>query len=159
MIKWLVILVLVLPMVSADAELFVPSFGDDQFLMPLFYGDTELGHFFSDDVCGNGICFGTETCNSCSADCGNCQSGGTGMVGDGGMPNRVVLAINESLYGDNPPVVLTRVIDGGVKVSTLVGVALLVSAVFLALKDDEEEEEGLDKDLLDEHFDKKGGGL
>ncbi|MBU2638763.1 MAG: S8 family serine peptidase [Nanoarchaeota archaeon] len=50
--------------------------------------NTTTGTFTSNNCCGNGVCDGSDTCSSCSADCGACStttsSGGGGGGGGGG---------------------------------------------------------------------------
>ncbi|MFA5888503.1 MAG: S8 family serine peptidase, partial [Candidatus Nanoarchaeia archaeon] len=50
--------------------------------------NTTNGTFTANNCCGNGVCDGSDTCSSCSADCGACaatpSSGGGGGGGGGG---------------------------------------------------------------------------
>jgi len=50
--------------------------------------DFDIGIFGQETIgggdCGDGVCNGSETCNTCSADCGGCGGGGGGVVTGGG---------------------------------------------------------------------------
>ncbi|MFH1066077.1 MAG: PGF-pre-PGF domain-containing protein, partial [Nanoarchaeota archaeon] len=46
--------------------------------------NTSTGTFVSNNCCGNGVCDGSDTCSSCSADCGVCATTSSGGGGGGG---------------------------------------------------------------------------
>lgn len=48
------------------------------------YGITNTSSYSATNCCGDNICSSTETCNSCSEDCGTCSSSGGGGGSSGG---------------------------------------------------------------------------